>query len=406
MEAVVGGKGHFSRWGALLAAVGLGGCGGSSASAPSSAELPVGFDSQRQLSVEQGECSDNTVGTPLTASVRWSTDGKALQVDSATFRCEQAVCAYLDASDADAELLLQPCDMHPATVTKCVCGYSFRVPIALPSDATRVAVQVRGDSFGGTHEPETIGSVFVGKNAALCDGSSALRFAATNGGGNLNGIPALVAELGWSFLLIDGQCRYYAMTAPDHAIHSATLSDADAASLAGDFQLGAWNGLDRPPSGCSDAPTQGFAFGADRVHSSCETTALTTANDKWLPRLYDAGSPVSGVVRYWVVEPSNEQWPTSSPASALPYPLADPTNIASTPFAPAKPQVALGSGANALRGLRTDYQQRMRSVLAPAYSLPVVVTAGGNGARYFDLAMRDTVPFEVDGVLAVDAFLE
>ncbi len=406
MRSIAGSKLKVAGAVALVAALWVAGCGGASAGGACSAELPATFGCQRELSLEQSQCSGNTAGRPLTASVQWSTDRKALQVDAATFRCEQRVCAYLGGSEAEAQVLLQPCDMHPETVTRCTCGYSFSVPIELRSTATRVSVQVRNDSLGGAQPPSTIGSLPVGPSAALCDGSSVLRFAATSGGGNLSGIPGLISELGWSFLLVDGQCHYYAMTAPDREVRMGTLSDTDAPSLARDFELGAWQGLDHPASGCPDANAQVFAFGVDRVRSSCETTPLTMATDRWLKRLYDAGRPVTGAVRYSVIEPSNEQWPSSSPASALTYPLADPTSIATEPNGRGKPQIASGMDADALRGVRTAYQKSTPPVPAPAYSVPVVVTAGGEASRYFDLAMRDTVPFEVNGVLTIDAFLE
>jgi hypothetical protein len=46
------------------------------------------------------------------------------------------------------------------------------------------------------------------------------------------------------------------------------------------------------------------------------------------------------------------------------------------------------------------------SGLGPWLRVPVIHEEDGAEARYFDLALRDVAPFEVDGQLDVDAFFE
>jgi hypothetical protein len=240
----------------------------------------------------------------------------------------------------------------------------------------------------------------------LCNGSDSLRFAAHEGGGNASGIPSLVLETAFDFLLIDGHCRYYAMTSPDEEIRTGVLPLADAKSLSGDFLLGHWQGLEHLGFGCPDAGTSAFAFAQDRAESSCTTTPLTRALAVWLGRLYDAGSPVDGEVRYGVVEASNEAWPESSPQAALPYPFKDPAPIATEPFVEMKPQLASGADAATLRELRTTYQSGPQPVQGPMYGIPVKIERENEPPKYYNLVLRDTVPFETNGVLAIADFIE
>jgi len=385
---------------AALLAAGCGGQSGNGSEAECGNDLPADFACERALRVEQSQCSGNATGATSTAHVHWSTDGKALRITDARFRCSQSVCAYLDASSEEAKVLLQPCEMSPSTVTRCDCGYSFDVPVTLPPNASRVLVELRSDAYGGEPTSRTLDTLSVGPTAKLCDGTSALRFAAQSGGGNLSGLPPFLSELGWSLLLIDGQCHYYAMTAPDREIRTGTLSEADAQSFSEELSLGNWQGLPGARA-CPDASVQSFAFGPDRAAVSCESTTLTEAKDAWLARLYEAGRAVDGPIRYWVIEPSNEQWPESNPEIALSYPLRSAPAAITGPFEPGAPLTATGADGTKLRELRTEYQTTRSAPLAPQYSIPVVV-----GDVYYDLSLRDTVPFEIDGGLAIDAFIQ
>ena len=391
--------------GAALLATGCGGQNVGGSESRCASDLPAGFSCERSLPVEQSQCSGNATGSTLTPNVHWSTDGNALHVEDARFRCNQSVCAYLDASSKEAQVLLQPCEMSPSTVARCDCGYSFDVPVTLPQASRSVTVELRSDAYGGEPTSQALGTLNVGSSAKLCDGSSALRFAASSGGGNLSGLPPFLSEIGWSLLLIDGQCHYYAMTAPDREIRSGTLSEADAQSFSQELSLGAWQGLPEP-RGCPDAGVASFAFGPDRAAVSCESTALTQASAAWLERLYEAGSPVDGPVRYWVTQPSNEQWPESNPEIALPYPLTEAPAEITRPYEPGAPLIALDSDAAKLRALRAEYQATTHVQLAPYYSVPIMLGAPGHGPTYYDLSLRDTVPFEVDGALAILAFIQ
>jgi hypothetical protein len=62
--------------------------------------------------------------------------------------------------------------------------------------------------------------------------------------------------------------------------------------------------------------------------------------------------------------------------------------------------------AAGLRALRAQYQAMPPLSVPPRYSIPIVFGPSESEPKYYDLSLRDTLPFEVDGALAVDAFIE
>ena len=78
-----------------------------------------------------------------------------------------------------------------------------------------------GDSEGSQSKCGDDRSRCMPEPIALCDGSSSLVFAANVGGGNIGGLPRVVTEAGWSFLLVDGSCHYWTMTEPDGPIRTS-----------------------------------------------------------------------------------------------------------------------------------------------------------------------------------------
>jgi hypothetical protein len=265
-----------------------------------------------------------------------------------------------------------------------------------------------GESVSGMGNATGLAGAGPVATPVLCNGSDSLRFAAQSSGGNVTGIPTLVLETGFEFLLIDGGCRYYAMTEANREIRTGVLTAADAKSLSNDFLLGHWQELVDVGLGCPDAGSEVFAYGQERARSSCTSTPLTRAFTLWLERLYDAGSKVGGEVRYGVLESSNFSWPQSSPQLALPYPFKDPAPIATDPFLEMNVQLASGADAATLRELRAAYHSGTKPVPDPSYSIPVKVEGANasNAPTYYSLVMRDTVPFETNGVLAIDDFIE
>jgi len=363
-------------------------------------ELPAGFSCSESLTVTAGECEANAVDATLTTSV--VLEGDHLLVQNAMFRCEQRVCAYSDVTETPARIVLQPCEMDPDELVRCSCYSTYTVE--LPDAPTAIDVYVRGDHQSGRDEPELVGSIdFSGAPPVLCDGSSALRFAATDAGGNLSGVPSVVAEVGWSFLLVDGQCRYWTMSAPEKEMRSGSLSEQDAADFSADLWLGRWSELPAPdPSGCPDASTTSLRFGNEVAPPiSCTSTEVSEGYRSWLTPLYESGTALGGEVRYTLQDSYG-----SGDDQALGWPLeSDPAEIAVVSDEMAEPELADGENAAALRTLRDTYAESVQPGLGPWLRVPVAFESGSTTA-YYELALRDVTPFEVDGKLEPDRFFE
>ncbi len=391
--------------GSLLIALGcgenevaaLGACG---------ADVPEGWTCTSSLAIDQSECQADALGSDVEPTVTATEQG--VMISGANFRCAQDVCAYLDDSVEPARLLLQPCDMEPETVAKCVCLYGLEVDVDVP--ASGLDVYSRYDSIGGEQEPQLVGHVTTAEDVVaqrLCDGSDKLRFATQNAGGNLTGVPRVAQELGWSFLLIDGQCNYWASAGGE--VRTGVLTPDQEEEFSEALLLGRWSELARDNPNCADASSLGYRYYDERFSISCATNELTAASGDWRVRLFDAGTPLDGPVRYSLTDAdAYSAWQRSTPEIAQSWTLDwDPATrtVGQGEDEQAEPNVASGSEADSLRALRANYEAPENG-LGPWLRIPIVYESEGTEARYFDLALRDVTPFEIDGRLDVDAFFE
>src|SRR5215471_12613486 len=143
----------------------------------------------------------------------------------------------------------------------------------------------------------------------LCDGTNSLRFAGVSGGGNANGMPRVALELGWTMLLVDGQCRYWAMAQPDGPVRTRTMSSTEAVDFVRQLALDEW--AQPQTGGCADAGGTDLRFGDRRTSAGCESTAPTEAYDHWVAILFASGVDAAGPVRYSITEADNDGWATS-----------------------------------------------------------------------------------------------
>ncbi len=392
------------------------GCGGETAQSSGNcdADVPESWACRTSLAVEQSECQSDALSSDSETFVTATADGHGVMISGGHFRCAQEVCAYLDESAETPRLLLQPCDMNPSSVAKCDCLYGLEVDVDVPAEG--LDVYTRFDNVGGEKEPTLVGTVPAEEGATpqrLCDGSSHLTFATLTAGGNLNGVPRVAAEVGWSFLLIDGQCRYWAMSGPEGEVRTGTLDADEEAEISEAFLLGHWDELaGQENEGCADAPYDYFRFHDDMRGAVCWTHELTEAVPAWHERLFDAGTPLDGAVRCTLADATESAWAMTMPEIGLSWSLAeDPAALAvgrmEDENSDVEPRVATGEDAAALRALRASYAENQpASGLGPWLRVPVVHEEDGAEARYIDLALRDVSPFEVDGELDVDAFFE
>ncbi len=178
--------------------------------------------------------------------------------------------------------------------------------------------------------------------SVICDGSDALRFAATQFESGLV-LHDLVWDIGTFYLYIDGQCRYWAFdpesNPPVGNTYLGTLTPDQEVELARAFSypcLDELAGYYAVPG--DDVPSRLFSDGVNTVHclGSCvgnppevapsDVRALDDAlMDVWMPALQEAGTPDTGPMRVAVIydpgleEPSicAEPWPFSWPPTEL-----------------------------------------------------------------------------------------
>jgi hypothetical protein len=258
---------------------------------------------------------------------------------------------------------------------------------------------------GGTSKCD-VDSPCASETLELCDGSDQLRFAGTTGGGNLGGVPRVVAEVGWSFLLVDGGCRYWSMTEPDGPVRTGTLDPSQEAEFTAALELGRWDPEPIGPMGCFDGPTTILRFLDDETSTSCGLSPpVMVAYDDWLETLHAAGTDLDGEARYSLSDASTDSWVVGNNTNlAEPWPLEnDPALLDPFEEDSAEPMIASVADAQALRAARNLYGARS-STVGPRWRTPMVLEASGAEPLYFNLAMRDVTPFERDGELAVDDF--
>lgn len=271
-----------------------------------------------------------------------------------------------------------------------------------------VALLVAGcdASSEGAPESSAQGGAGSAQSEPLCDGTKRLRFAMTQGGGNLNGVPRVATELGWAFLLIDGTCRYWALSGPTSGVRSGVLTPDEAEQLEEELLLGRWDALSSTPWSCSDDGGRQFRFGGQRYSLACASNSLTQAADEARVRLYASGSPLDGRLRFMLAQ---REEPFSPATIAVEWPLtSDPESVAVPPgmdeTADAAPSLASGVDADALRALREKWNGDHPDGTPGAWLRIPIVSGAGEDARYYNLSLRDVTPFEKDDRLEVAAF--
>lgn len=115
-------------------------------------DLPAGWEDAEAIEAfEQSACGD-TGAVVLTATA--ADGGVDLGAGPVMARCQQALEGYWQpAGEGAAEVLIQPVDMRPDSVTKCACSYDLSMLVPTPAPVTLEVFQ-RGDRYGSDEEPE------------------------------------------------------------------------------------------------------------------------------------------------------------------------------------------------------------------------------------------------------------
>lgn len=292
--------------------------------------------------------------------------------------------------------------------------------IARRRDKERLRVPVRSGSLafllfavGCSDRPAA-----QGQDAAvnLCDGSPSLRLIFQKGSGG-PAIPGsrVMGENGSQYLLVDGQCSFWAMMDPGKDIRTGTLTASQASDLAQALRLNEWERLAGDyHHGTCDGPTSLYRFGESRilVSSICQA-ADTAAPVNWveaavaerLPAVHATGSPVDGPVRFVLVaEPIDVVWPAFWMQSARRWPLAgDPATIAmtfaeATAYQAGSSDSAVPPDAEALRTLRREFLADRGGANTGGF-IPIL---GPQDERY-ELFVRDSISLEdAQGLLHIE----
>jgi hypothetical protein len=271
---------------------------------------------------------------------------------------------------------------------------------------------------GSSADPGAGGADAVDSSAPsleICDGSAGLRLASRI---RLTGLLELgrlfIAELGYGYLFVDGQCHYWAwrtMAVGPHNMWYPTregqLSHEDAAALASEVRYSSWDELvPWPFSDCSDCGwtvlhDQARAF---RCYADCgvslaqgddllkaqEARAATRASWDWIVRLYDAGTPVDGAMRILVYGAVPPELPDMV---LLPWPLADPIEnfVVTGSAVPRSFLITDPAETQILRQLRQDL---VDGRLGNDGDDHIIIESQRDDVPVWYLYMRDTVPLE------------
>jgi len=243
----------------------------------------------------------------------------------------------------------------------------------------------------------------------LCDGSDDLRFsAAIAGGGPIEAGRMVLADNGFSFILVDGHCRYWVMPGAYQfqEVRTGVLDTTTLAEFVADFRYDRWPELNRvAPYGTPASDGSGLLLLDPETSIGCQTVcsgvntpadveAMGLANTDWNARLWAAGEAVVGDVRISVIESDRD-------AATLPPTWTPPLWTLTTPIASvavsadAAHTLSFGDGvlitgtdADALRALGRDF------LASGAQRTGIPILVHDDGGQLYEVSVRDTTPFE------------
>lgn len=240
-------------------------------------------------------------------------------------------------------------------------------------------------------------------DSRLCNGTDALRFTyALVGGGQTDPGQDLLAQNGWSFLYVDGRCRFW-ISGPQlgHPAVSGVLDEGSEHQFSSELR---YADLGRSLVGNHAGPLHDSLTSVltgpggsvacdgdcDWVGAPADISGVIAALLRWLPKLRAAGAPITGPVRMFVKDPFNytpaypngpaSPWPLSQPIeSYIRDYIKEPGNVGSLVQAP---------DADLLRAMRQKAIEGAFDPLDFREAVPVRVEANGPRLQMF---MRDVL---------------
>jgi len=280
---------------------------------------------------------------------------------------------------------------------------SEREPIGLLRFVLTAALSVLPACSGGD-----------GPIATICDGSTAIRFSFRNiGGGQVLPGSQVLSENGFNFLIVDGQCHFWARPDQDSDAREGDLSEERANRLSSTLKLSSWGKLrgDYTDSLC-DGPTREYRFADSKiaVYSTCgggssPVNWLLNPALSQLQAIYDTGTPVGGPVRFVLMaEQDGVVWSSSVINLAAHWPLAsDPASVAWTfdqanNYQPGSSNSAAPPDADALRSIRRSFVTAGTTQWTGGF-VPIL----GPRDEQYEFFVRDSIGLEdAQGLLHLD----
>jgi len=176
---IVTGTRHRAAWPTVIVALPLtlalapsaflGAACSSNGSVGSSDTLPVGWTGAKNLPIQQSACNNDDLTAMAAIDITDAGGSLAVAIKDVEFRCNQQICGYSLDVAATTRVLLQPCDLHPTTVTRCDCMYDMTLTLPPRSDRVEVSVYRRTDYYGAmtTPNPQLVADTRVGPKALL-----------------------------------------------------------------------------------------------------------------------------------------------------------------------------------------------------------------------------------------------
>ena len=250
----------------------------------------------------------------------------------------------------------------------------------------------------------------------LCDGEPSTRFSFRNTGGGLT-LPGsqVLSENGFNFLIVNGQCHFWASPDTHGDAHEGDLSADQARELTNSLRLSDWSSLkgDYFDDLC-DGPTREYRFAGQNitVHANCgggknsqPVDWLLNQSSGQLHAVYDSGTPVTGPVRFVLMtEQDGVVWSIAVTNAAARWPLSDDPSVSAVTSDQAS-NYQIGSSrsvqppdADALRTARRSFVDAGLLQFSGGF-VPVL----GPQDEKYELFIRDSISLEdTNGLLHLD----
>lgn len=248
-------------------------------------------------------------------------------------------------------------------------------------------------------------------DVTLCDGSDDIRLAYRTVGGNPFSEQRVLFENGYSYLYVDGQCRYWAYPGEGTGTGEDPLSDVVTGTLTAEqesqikedldvVEWQRWDGESFHESGLMDGGTAIFWMPSAAYHcyGDCQSSLRNDIRKnvrRWIGKLIEEGDPVEGAVRVAAIVMPESVLRQNRPHPVQPAPAGFDLQEHAVSIGDAS-SICAGDGilvegeaADTLRRYRREYQNEEHGAFWYRY-LPLEDEEG----QQYMVYVRDATPLE------------